>query len=252
MLLLWYYACIWNCCSPEIPLVALSIQCGTCRSCFMFHEHERKQNGEVENNCTFTTSKDLSSRRWIAVSKLPGRFLPSAILLFSLTISFLASLVLFTRAPFPLNSSSSQPPLSFSSLSFFSYLFFSFLFFLSFLSTSSQFFHPSSATALCTSISIIGNLLVHTLCILLTFCSHRVTLLPISVTIQILSVRSLQPLSPCWKTAHRPHSVLYSVYFFIICCTLLGAYPQHCCEQPVPLLFSLFADVQWMLQASTQ
>ena len=165
---------------------------------FHEHEHERKQNGEVENNCTFTitTSKNLSSRRWIVVSKLPGRFLSSAILLFSLTISFLASLVLFTRAPFPLNSSSSQPPLSFSSLSFFSYLFFSFLFFLSFLSTSSQFFHPSSATALYTSISIINNLLVHTLCILLAFCSHRVTLLLISVTIQRLSVRSLQPLFP--------------------------------------------------------
>ena len=111
--------------------------------------------------------------------------------MFPLTISFLAYLVLFTRAPSPLNSSSSQPLLFFSFLSF-PFLFFSF--FLSFLSTSSQFFHPSSATALCTSISINGNLLVHTLCILLTFCSHRVTLLLISVTIQILSVRSLQPL----------------------------------------------------------
>lgn len=94
------------------------------------------------------------------------------LLLFPLTISFLVYLIyldLFTRATSPLQ----LILLSTNFFFFFSFLFFSFSSFLSFLFTSSQFFHPSSATALCTSISIIGNLLVHTLCILLTFCSHQ-------------------------------------------------------------------------------
>ena len=64
---------------------------------------------------------------------------------------YLLNLVLFTPSSSS-NSSFSQP--------------------FSFLSTSSHYFHPSSATALCTSILIIGKLLVHTLCILHTFCSH--------------------------------------------------------------------------------
>ena len=135
---------------------------------------------------------------------------------------YLLSLVLFTRASSPSNSFFSQP--------------------FSFLSTSSHYFLPSSATALCTSILIIGKLLVHNLCILHTFCSHCFHLATHLRHHPNSLCKITASSSPLKKTAHRSHSVLYSVHFFTICCTLLGAYPQHCCEQDFSLLSSHHAD----------
>ena len=147
----------------------------------MFHERKQRWRGRKQLHLHHFTRFIVQKVDCLIL--LTTWEVPSSSNIILLSYDFLLSLLsLIYTSTFPaqLKVSFSQP-----------LLFISFLFF-SFLSTSSQFFHPSSATALCTSISIIGNLLVHTLCILLTFCSHRVTLLLISVTIQTLSVRSLQ------------------------------------------------------------
>ena len=84
------------------------------------------------------------------------------------------------------------------------------------------FFLSSSATALCTSILTIGKLLVHTLCILRTFCSHHIHLATHLSHHQITLCKIITVSPHAGKTTHTPHSVLYRSYFFTICCTLLG------------------------------
>ena len=115
---------------------------------------------------------------------------------------YLVSLVLFTQSPSPLIPSPSPSPSLFLSLS---------SFFLSSLHPlSSIFHHPLQLFA--HPSQIIGNLLVHTLCILRTFCSHRLHLAthlrhhPKSLCkITDTSFLSLQ------KPAHEPYSILNSV-----------------------------------------
>ena len=131
------------------------------------------KNGEVESNYSFTTSKD-SSWREVGLpysNSMGGSFHQQYYcpLSLTLTISLLAYLVLFTRAPSPPNLSCLQP----ISFLFFSFLFFSFSFLSSLHPLNSFIHHPLQLFA--HPSQLIGNLLVHTLCILLTFCSHRVT-----------------------------------------------------------------------------
>ena len=118
-------------------------------SCFMI----AKEDCEINSNF-------IEDSRKVFLEMATCRVLASWRVLSSSNIfvssGYLLSLVLFTRALIPPNFYFSQP------------------FILP--STSSHFFLPSSATALCTSISIIGKLLVHTLCILRTFCSHPIHL----------------------------------------------------------------------------
>ena len=103
-------------------------------------------------------------------------------------------------------------------------------------------FLSSSATALCTSILTIGKLLVHTHCILRTFCSHHIHLATHLSHHQNTLCKITTVFSSCGKsyshTSQCPlpqlllHYLLYST----------RAYPQHCCERPVTVPPSHLAD----------
>ena len=123
-----------------------------------------------------------------------------------MAVTFQLSLVLFTRVP--------SPP---------KYHFSTHLFLLHFL--SSHFFSSSSATALCTSILTIGKLLVHTLCILRTFCSHHIHLATHLSHHQITLCKITTAFSSCWEsyshTSQCPlpqlllHYLLYSTRVYL-------------------------------------
>ena len=155
--------------------------------------HERKQNGEIESNCTFTTSKDLFVEKVDCLILTPWEVPSTSNITYFIIIpsyDFLLSLLSLIYTKHLPRSTHLSLNHSLLFICFLSFLFFSFLSSLhplnSFIHHPLQLFaHPSQLLATCLSILSAFSL---------PFAHIVSTLLLISVTIQKLSVRSLQPL----------------------------------------------------------